>query len=56
MCLAGNALIIKYGPAEVHFTVEELQKQWASRRMEVRDAHYEVMSSPRAREKFLTTW
>ena len=33
---SGNALIISYGPAEVHFTVEQLQQQWASKRMKVR--------------------
>ena len=32
---AGNALIIAYGPAEVHFSVEQLQAQWASSRMKV---------------------
>ena len=39
---SGNALIISYGPAEVHFTVEQLQQQWASKRMKVRPPLHRV--------------
>jgi hypothetical protein len=31
--LAGNALIIWYGPEEVHFTLEQLQLQWVAKPM-----------------------
>lgn len=34
MC-TGNALIILNGPAEVHFTLKELQAQWTTMHMRI---------------------